>query len=150
MTSPAIGENGPCVSGTDAGIWEIAAGVIRVKSSVATYATDDFVVGSDQLDENVGSADDNNRMFFDKSQGAFRVGGTDNGTDWNSANIGAYSVAMGFVPYAPGNRAIALGTYVTASGEYSAAIGQNAEATGERSFSIGRSTTCNRQSFGLQ
>ena len=60
-------------------------------NSNGDIATDDFVFGSTQLADAPGTADDN-RMYFDKSAGAFRIG-TASGTQWN--NPGQFSFATG-------------------------------------------------------
>lgn len=59
------------------------------------HATDDFVIGSTQLDDDsgAGTAKDR-RMFFEKSTGSFRAGLV-TGTQWDSANRGTGSVAFG-------------------------------------------------------
>ncbi len=55
-----------------------------------------------------------NRMFWYPGASAFRAGGVD-GTQWDSSNIGQYSVAMGFDTTASGNYSVALGFYSTAT-----------------------------------
>ncbi len=84
-------------------------------------ATDDFVFGSTQLDNDPTTIDDNNKMFFDKSKGAFRVGSLididpegdseDNepGDEWNDTNVGIGSIAMGEGSIAAGKRSVAMG-----------------------------------------
>jgi UspA1-like protein len=62
-------------------------------NSPGTLATDDFVFGSDQLDDD-GNTDHDARFFFDKSKSAFRAGKA-TGTQWDDANIGLYSFATG-------------------------------------------------------
>jgi len=63
-----------------------------------------------------------NRMFWDASKSAFRVGRV-TGTEWNDANVGAYSFAAGYNTKASGNKSIAMGDSTTASGDYSIALG---------------------------
>src|SRR5690606_12876289 len=55
--------------------------------------TDDFVVGSPSLDDDTDPTHDN-RVFFDKSRGAFRAGAVE-GDEWDDANRGDYSIALG-------------------------------------------------------
>ena len=114
-------------------------------------ALDDFVFGSDQLDDD-GDTNHDNRMFFDKSTGAFRAGGV-TGTQWDSP--GSYSfasgrdtVAMGFGSIAMGNRAVASGSFSTAmgsdtfaTGSYSTAMGSSTNASGNNSTTMGYTTT---------
>ena len=123
----------------------------------------DFIVGSYQLDD-TGTGSEDLRMFFDRSKGAFRAGQV-NSTQWDNANVGDYSVAMGshttasgMYSVALGNMAqatagsaiamgpnatasnyaaIALGGIVTASGDYSVAMGRDATASANYSMAIG-------------
>ncbi|MCF6359233.1 MAG: tail fiber domain-containing protein [Cyclobacteriaceae bacterium] len=108
------------------------------------YTTDDFVVGSPQLDDN-GNATNDFRMFFDKSKGAFRAGFA-NGTQWDDANRGLYSVAMGESTVASGQRSTATGNSTIASGNFSTAMGSNSVASGEYSTVMGLSTTASEES----
>ena len=73
--------------------FETVGNVTRPTSGTANYATDDFVFGSYQLAD-TGSADNDSRMFFDKSKSAFRAGFV-NTTQWDDANVGTGSVATG-------------------------------------------------------
>ncbi|MCK5284576.1 MAG: tail fiber domain-containing protein, partial [Alphaproteobacteria bacterium] len=128
-------------AGTGAGIFEIDTNVIRVKSSVASYTTDDFVIGSSTLDDNVGTTDDNNRMFFDKSKGAFRAGSSNDTTNWDSASIGEYSFATGLQTTASGDWSTAMGTGTTASGNLSTALGNTTTASNNNTTAMGYLST---------
>ena len=64
-------------------------------------------------------------------------GGQVTGTEWDEAEIGEFSVAMGLNPLAAGRSAVALGEGVGAFGDGSAAIGYNTSALGAGSFSAG-------------
>ena len=75
------------------------------------------------------------RMMWYPGKAAFRVGWP-NGSEWDDANVGLYSVAMGALGKASGSSAVALGT-ATASGVSSGAWGQGAQATGDQSFALG-------------
>jgi hypothetical protein len=99
------------------------SGVIRQKNNY----TDDFVVGSPQLDDDGNSAHDN-RMWFDKSKGAFRAGGA-TGSEWNDANVGDHSAAFGNIG--------------TASGSISTHFGVGGVASGTRSTHFGGGGTAN-------
>lgn len=117
-------------------------------------ADDDFVFGSSQLVNDKATNDDNARMFFDKSKGAFRAGETNAG-QWDDDNVGNYSIAMGTGDKASGygavsigtnnsataSGAIAIGTDATASQEYAIAIGQYNLANGVNSTALGINTT---------
>jgi hypothetical protein len=63
-------------------------------NSEGTYSSDDFVFGSPQLADD-GDSDHDSRMFFDKSKSAFRAGIVQ-GNQWDDANIGYYSFAVGY------------------------------------------------------
>jgi len=99
------------------------------------YATADFVFGSPQLDDDTNAAHDA-RMFFDKSKAAFRAG-TVTGTQWDDANIGSYSVAMGYNTTASGNYSTAMGQSTTSSGSSSTAMGQSTTSSGSSSTAMG-------------
>jgi len=102
------------------------------------YTTDDFVVGSPQLDDD-GDANHDRRMFFDKSKAAFRAGFV-TGTEWDDANRGLYSVAMGLNTIASGTRSTAMGYGTTASGWESTAMGYGTDASGGSSTAMGLNT----------
>ncbi|MEM6697958.1 MAG: tail fiber domain-containing protein [Bacteroidota bacterium] len=80
---------------------------------------DDFVFGADSL--NYGSGDEN-KFFFDRDRGAFRVG-TINDDNWDDGNKGFYSFAAGLNTKAKGNNAVALGREVVANGYGETALG---------------------------
>ncbi len=120
------------VAGT--GLWERNGTVIRIRAP-GVYATDDFVFGAAQLDDIVGT-DDDNRMFFDKSKGAFRAGAA-LGTQWDAANIGNYSTALGINTIASGNYSTAMGASTTASGHVSTTMGTGNYASGDYSMAFG-------------
>ena len=99
------------------------------------YTTDDFVFGSSQLDDN-GNTNNDARMFFDKSKGAFRAGIV-NGTEWDDVNRGPYSTAMGFGTTASGWGSTATGQNTIASATSSTALGSNTVASGLSSVAVG-------------
>jgi hypothetical protein len=102
-------------------------------SQIHNY-TDDFVVGSPQLADD-GNSDHDNRMWFDKSKGAFRAGGV-TGNRWDDANVGSLSVAFGGAK-AGGESSAAFGTS-SASGNSTAAFGAS-QALGGASAAFGTS-----------
>jgi len=97
-----------------------------------------FVVGSDRLDDDSSVITKDNRMLFDKVKGAFRAG-TANSSQWDNANRGTYSSALGRNSTASGSNSFAVGNSNTASGEYSVAIGHSNSSAGGESVSIGTS-----------
>ncbi|MFC0603134.1 tail fiber domain-containing protein [Winogradskyella pulchriflava] len=112
--------------------------------------TDDFVFGSIQLAHSADPSITDNRMFFDKSKGAFRAGATYkldglsyplDGTTWDDANVGDHSFASGINTTASGFAATAMGVSTTASGESSTAMGWNTSALGTYATAIGFETT---------
>jgi len=76
------------------------------------------------------------RMMWYPSKVAFRVGYVD-GTQWDDANIGDYSMAMGYGTIASNLYSIAMGAASTASGHASTAMGRSADATGTGSVALG-------------
>ncbi len=80
------------------------------------------------------------RMHWYPQKAAFRAGYVD-GTQWDDANIGAYSTALGYCTTASGYYSMAMGANITASGDYSTAMGEGTTASGENSTAMGRYTT---------
>ncbi|RKY29583.1 MAG: hypothetical protein DRP74_08595, partial [Candidatus Omnitrophota bacterium] len=75
------------------------------------------------------------RMMWVPAKAAFRAGYV-NGTQWDDANIGGFSTAMGFDTTASGLSSTAMGWSTTASGMYSTAMGRGIEASGNYSIAI--------------
>ncbi|MFD0862183.1 tail fiber domain-containing protein [Sungkyunkwania multivorans] len=125
-------------------------------------ATDDFVFGSTQLDDDPATFADTRRMFFDKSKGAFRVGqsGISDIYIWNENTLGNNSVALGDGVVASGEasfsagqltvanntNAVALGRSTTASGLYAQATNYLSKASGTASVAMGYETSA--EGFG--
>ena len=76
------------------------------------------------------------RMMWYPRKAAFRAGGIIGG-EWNNANIGDYSVAMGTKTTASGSSSIAIGNGTTATGISSTAMGENTTANGDYSTALG-------------
>ncbi|WP_299627066.1 hypothetical protein [uncultured Tenacibaculum sp.] len=98
--------------------------------------TDDFVFGSTQLDNDTSTLVDDFRFFFDKSKGAFRAGRVFN-SDWDEANLGQYSIALGRGNLASENASFAVGESNVSSGSSSMALGEGNEATNYAAFAAG-------------
>ena len=79
------------------------------------------------------------RMVWNPRKGAFRAGVV-SGTQWDDANIGAYSIAFGGNSTASGDFSTALTAFSTASGEFSTASGYFSIASGAYSTSFGLSS----------
>ncbi len=77
------------------------------------------------------------RMMFIPNKGAFRAGTVTAG-NWDHAQIGNYSTALGYNTLASGVSSFAMGgNGTTATGDYSTAIGRLADASGNDSFAWG-------------
>ncbi|TVP46307.1 MAG: hypothetical protein EA341_13900, partial [Mongoliibacter sp.] len=105
-------------------------------NSGGTLATDNFVFGSSQLANDNTTTDDDARMFFDKSKGAFRAGAVDS-DQWNDAGVGSYSVAMGYNSEANADYSVGMGYYSAAFGEGAVALGAYTLASGDGSVAMG-------------
>lgn len=82
---------------------------------------------------NLGSG---SRLAFFPNKSAFRAG-TASGTEWDDANVGAYSVALGRQVTASGINSFATGALSQATAEYAIAMGYDASASGQRSLALG-------------
>lgn len=102
------------------------------------YGSDDFVFGSPQLADN-GNTSHDARFFFDKSKAAFRAGLAD-AAQWDDANIGLRSIAIGDRVTASGQNSVALGRVTTASGSYTTATGSATVASGNVATAFGDQT----------
>lgn len=76
------------------------------------------------------------RMMWYPEKAAFRAGYV-NGTQWDDANIGNYSLAIGQNVRASGDNAVALGLRSTAANGSSLAVGEDNTATGYASVAMG-------------
>ena len=108
-------------------------------NAMTIFKNGNFIVGSDNLNDIIGT-DDDNRLFFNKSKAAFRAGQVA-GTQWDDANVGVQSTAMGYSPIASGGGSISLGNQTIASGINSTALGNQTIASNSSSTAIGRRNT---------
>lgn len=76
------------------------------------------------------------RMMWYPRKGAFRAGGI-GGTQWDAANIGDYSVAIGQDVRASASNAVAFGLRSTAAQQSSFAAGEDNTASGAASVALG-------------
>ncbi|CAL2064845.1 hypothetical protein [Tenacibaculum sp. 190524A05c] len=118
-----------------------SGGVFSTTSNVTSnvtgsLTTDDFVFGSSQLNNDTSTTTDDFRFFFDKSKGAFRAGRVFN-ADWDEANLGQYSIALGRGNLASENASFAVGESNVSSGSSSVAMGEANEATNYAAFAAG-------------
>jgi len=77
------------------------------------------------------------RLQWYPIKSAFRAGYV-SADQWDDANIGEFSIALGRNTLASGLSSLALGAITTASGEYATALGRGTKATGNYSFAMGR------------
>lgn len=80
-----------------------------------------------------------NRFSWDPSKSALRAGGVD-GLQWNTVNVGNYSVATGYSTTASATGSTAMGQYTSATNSGATALGYNSVASGGFSTSIGNFT----------
>jgi len=120
---------------TTASIFELNGTDVRLNATEADPATSNFVFGSPQMDDDTDGTHDK-RMFFNKTQAAFRAGETDE-DQWDAANIGELSAAFGKDNTASGKLSFALGRRATTSGLMSFAAGEDVIASGEFSVAMG-------------
>lgn len=76
------------------------------------------------------------RLVWNPKKGAFRAGGV-TGTQWDDANIGAFSFATGYNTRASGAYSTAFGSGSVASGLYSIAACEGSTASGNSSIAMG-------------
>ncbi|QQG35807.1 MAG: tail fiber domain-containing protein [Micavibrio aeruginosavorus] len=77
------------------------------------------------------------RMYFDPTKSAFRAGNV-TGAQWDNANTGVYSTAMGQNVTASGFYSTAIGSNNTSSGTGSVALGINSSASNAGAVALGQ------------
>lgn len=103
--------------------------------------SDGFLLGGGAYDGGISSGGlpaegAGTRMMWYPSKASFRAGYVD-GTQWDDANIGYFSVAMGQGVRASGDNSVALGVRSTAAGSSTFAAGEDNAATGAASVALG-------------
>ncbi len=88
----------------------------------------------------IGASGTGTRMLWHPRKAAFRAGFA-GGSEWDDANVGDYSTAVGFSTVASGTRSLAAGRLTLASGPNSAAFGDVTSATGANSTALGDGST---------
>ncbi|CAL2093899.1 Head domain of trimeric autotransporter adhesin [Tenacibaculum sp. 190524A05c] len=133
MTTDGAGN----VSWSDAAISGPFSTTANVTSNASgNTATDDFVFGSTQLDDDTNTTDDDSRMFFDKSKGAFRAGRAW-GNQWDDANVERWTIAMGNASLAKGIYSVAIGDRNSANFDTSIALGDWVVTDAANSYGLG-------------
>ena len=100
------------------------------------YATDDFIIGRDELPQ-PGQNYSDNLFFFDKSKGALRSGRIQTSQKWVDDSIGYRSSALGFNTLAKGTNSFAIGQSSSANGGDSFSGGTQSITNGFGSLSFG-------------
>ncbi len=113
------------------------AGAVRVDGTDGFLVTGTFGSGNNIDSEVTGSG---TRMFFNPNKAAFRAGYVGS-NEWDDANIGQYSVAMGSQTTASGKFSTSTGSNTTASGYFSTAMGYHTTALSSRETVIGSYNT---------
>lgn len=140
VAAAAPSGGGGTPAGSDRQIQFNSGGAFGAASGFVYSSSGAFMVsGTNTGTANSPVAGAGTRMFFDPGRAAFRAG-TVTGANWNSANIGASSIAMGVDPMSSGNTSVSIGNTTWASGDYATAIGYAANATGTGAIALGTRT----------
>lgn len=132
------GPAGAAGSAGPAGLGAFTTAANLVSNALGSYANDDFVFGSPQLDDD-GDADHDARMMFDKSLGSFYAGRV-TGTEWDSGNRFIESLIFG-----ENNQALERNTIMTGRNNLGSTngdggqtgLGENINFNHSTSFAIG-------------
>ncbi len=103
-------------------------------------ATDGFAVTGEFNTGTIPAEGEGVRLIWYPGEAAFRAGRVD-GDQWDAANVGDYSFAVGSSTTASGLVSTAMGNATTASGISSTAIGRQTTASGISSTAMGREAT---------
>ncbi len=103
-----------------------------------------LVVGAPSTSGPIPTSGPGRRLMWYPGKAAFRVGEV-NGTQWDDANVGAWSVAMGTNVTASGVASVAAGESALALASGAIALGRNVAATGIGSVAVGSNA---RSDFG--
>jgi len=96
--------------------------------------------------ETLSTSGEGTRLIWYPRKAAFRAGRV-TGSEWDNANIGDYSVAMGYNTKAEAPASMAIGSGITASGVGSVAIGAGGIATGDSAFVFQQGTASGKKAF---
>ena len=118
-----------------------AAGAVSLSGGkVVTDADGGFLATGSYGTGSIPASGAGARMMWFPRRAAFRAGDAA-GTQWDLANVGPYSVAMGVGTTASGSFSTAMGAGTTASSDYSTAMGSATTASGATSTAMGSNTT---------
>jgi FtsZ-binding cell division protein ZapB len=127
--------NGYLLSGDPAGTSATASTGIRMGSNGLLVDSATFGNGTTLTTNGAGT-----RMIWYPKKAAFRAGYVD-ATEWDDANIGNFSTAMGGGTTASGAISTAMGYVTSANGNFSTAMGSYVLTNGVGSFIIGDNST---------
>jgi hypothetical protein len=133
----ALGVAAPLAAQTPDSVFAVSSGGqglfrVNVDAGVLVGGTYD----GDASGTGVPAEGSGTRMMWYPRKGAFRAGGI-SGTQWDAANIGDYSVAMGQDVRASASNAVAFGLRTTAAQQSSFAAGEDNTASGAASVALG-------------
>ncbi len=134
--SGALGAGATTLTGALVGTTATLSGQLTVTSENGIVATGTFGNGAD-APTGLGT-----RMVWYPRRSAFRAGtlegsGGGTGTEWNDANVGQYSVALGRNTRASGIHSFAMGSNSVATGDAAVAMGGSNSASGQGSIALG-------------
>ncbi len=124
-------------------LFSIGNGTLFARNNALTIIKDGTFILND--DDTIWTSGEETKMFFDVVNQAFRVGTVD-GIEWEGANLGVNSIALGFssggdaAPIASGVNSTAFGLATVASTDYATAFGLLTVASGQTSTAFGNST----------
>ncbi len=106
-----------------------------------------LVTGDFDAAVNIPNKGAGTRMVFYPTNGLFRAGGVE-GTQWDDANVGDYSVAFGLNNTAKGVYSFAAGNNNNTTGTYSASTGKGNTVNGGFSVAFGKDCKTGGAGFG--
>ena len=109
--------------------------MLTLENDGGLIAKGTFGSGADLNTTGVGT-----RMVWYPMKSAFRAGSVV-GSEWDDANIGDYSTAIGYATIASGEQSMATGSGSSAIGQISTAMGNGSTASGFASTATGNATT---------
>jgi hypothetical protein len=117
-----------------------SANTLVANSLLLAYADGGLVAGGTSGTGTIPTSGAGTRLMWYPNKHAFRAGKV-GGTEWDDANVGVSSIAMGNDVKASGDNSVATGSFTTASGGASTAMGAATIASGGQATALGDSTT---------
>ena len=146
--APAREADGTAAAGAEGGgpgsVTEQAIGVLATTfpnpSALKVNSPNGVVFNQSATGGDIPAEGAGKRFMWYPGKAALRAGYVD-GTQWDDAQVGTISTAMGVSTTASGAYSTAMGGYTTASGDYSTAMGGSTTASGNYSTALGAGTT---------